>query len=33
MGERDGRLTGQLATLPPIGEARALLLADYADEH
>ncbi len=33
MGERDGRLTGHLATLPPIGEARALLLADYAEEH
>ncbi|HEY1445828.1 MAG TPA: HAD-IB family phosphatase [Acidimicrobiales bacterium] len=33
MGERDGRLTGQLTTLPPIGEARALLLADYAGEH
>jgi HAD superfamily hydrolase (TIGR01490 family) len=33
MGERDGRLTGQLTTLPPIGEARALLLADYAEEH
>src|SRR5580704_4413774 len=33
MGERDGRLTGQLTALPPIGEARALLLADYADEH
>ena len=33
MGERDGRLTGQLTTLPPIGEARALLLADYADEN
>ena len=33
MGERDGRLTGQLTTLPPIGEARALLLADYAEDH
>ena len=33
MGERDGRLTGQLTALPPIGEARALLLADYAEEH
>ena len=29
----DGRLTGQLTKLPPIGEARALLLADYADDH
>ena len=28
-----GRLTGHLTTLPPIGEARALLLADYATEH
>ena len=33
MGQRDGRLTGELTALPPIGEARALLLADYADEH
>jgi alcohol-forming fatty acyl-CoA reductase len=33
MEERDGRLTGHLTTLPPIGEARALLLAEYADEH
>ena len=33
MGERDGRLTGQLTTLPPIGEARALLLADYAEKN
>ncbi len=33
MGERNGRLTGQLTTLPPIGEARALLLADYAEEN
>jgi alcohol-forming fatty acyl-CoA reductase len=33
MGVEEGRLTGQLTTLPPIGEARALLLADYADEH
>ncbi|HWD55086.1 MAG TPA: HAD-IB family phosphatase [Acidimicrobiales bacterium] len=33
MGERDGRLTGQLTALPPIGEARALLLAEYAEEH
>ena len=30
---RDGRLTGHLTTLPPIGEARALVLADYADAH
>ena len=33
MGVRNGRLTGQLTALPPIGEARALLLADYAEEH
>jgi HAD superfamily hydrolase (TIGR01490 family) len=33
MESRDGRLTGHLTTLPPIGEARALLLADYAAEH
>jgi alcohol-forming fatty acyl-CoA reductase len=33
MEARDGRLTGHLTTLPPIGEARALVLADYADEH
>jgi len=33
MEVRDGRLTGHLTTLPPIGEARALLLADYAAEH
>ncbi len=30
MESRDGRLTGHLTTLPPIGEARALVLADYA---
>jgi alcohol-forming fatty acyl-CoA reductase len=33
MEERQGRLTGHLTTLPPIGEARALLLADYAEEN
>ena len=33
MGVRDGRLTGQLTTLPPIGEARAIVLSEYADEH
>jgi HAD superfamily hydrolase (TIGR01490 family) len=33
METRDGRLTGHLTTLPPIGEARALVLSDYADEH
>jgi fatty acyl-CoA reductase len=30
MGERDGLLTGHLTNLPPIGEARALVLAEYA---
>ena len=33
MEARDGRLTGHLTTLPPIGEARALLLAEYAERH
>ena len=33
MEARDGLLTGHLSTLPPIGEARALLLAEYADDH
>jgi HAD superfamily phosphoserine phosphatase-like hydrolase len=33
LGRADGRFTGELDTLPPIGEARALLLADYADAH
>ena len=28
---RDGRLTGRLDELPPTGEARALVLADYAE--
>ena len=32
MEEHDGRLTGHLTTLPPIGEARALVLADYAED-
>ena len=31
LGEADGRFTGRLEELPPIGEARALVLADYAD--
>ncbi|MGI9022834.1 MAG: HAD family hydrolase, partial [Acidimicrobiales bacterium] len=30
LGERDGRLTGELETVPPTGEARALVLAEYA---
>ena len=33
MDERDGLLTGHLTNLPPIGEARALVLADYAEAH
>jgi HAD superfamily hydrolase (TIGR01490 family) len=33
MGERNGLLTGHLTNLPPIGEARALVLTDYAHEH
>jgi HAD superfamily hydrolase (TIGR01490 family) len=33
MESREGRLTGHLTTLPPIGEARALLLEEYAAEH
>jgi HAD superfamily hydrolase (TIGR01490 family) len=31
LDERDGRLTGELVAVPPTGEARALLLAAYAD--
>ncbi len=31
LGQRDGRLTGRLEELPPIGESRALVLAEYAD--
>jgi len=30
MDERDGRLTGELTQSPPTGEARAMVLADYA---
>jgi fatty acyl-CoA reductase len=30
LGEAEGRFTGRLDELPPIGEARALVLADYA---
>ncbi len=30
LSQVDGRFTGRLDELPPIGEARALLLADYA---
>ena len=31
LGEADGRFTGRLDELPPIGEARALVLADYRE--
>ena len=31
LGEADGKFTGRLDDLPPIGEARALVLADYAE--
>jgi alcohol-forming fatty acyl-CoA reductase len=31
MGEQNGRLTGELVELPPTGEARALVMAEYAD--
>jgi alcohol-forming fatty acyl-CoA reductase len=31
LGEKDGKFTGRLETLPPIGEARALVLSDYAE--
>jgi HAD superfamily hydrolase (TIGR01490 family) len=31
LGESDGVFTGRLEELPPIGEARALVLADYAE--
>ncbi|MGH9086653.1 MAG: HAD-IB family hydrolase [Acidimicrobiales bacterium] len=33
LGQRDGRYTGTLDELPPIGEARALLLVEYAAAH
>ena len=31
LGERDGRFTGELVDAPPTGEARALVMAEYAD--
>jgi len=31
LGEVDGKFTGRLEELPPIGEARALVLGDYAE--
>ena len=33
LGQVDGRFTGRLEELPPIGEARAILLTDYAEVH
>jgi HAD superfamily hydrolase (TIGR01490 family) len=33
MGSENGRLSGKLDVLPPIGEARAQVLAEYADAH
>jgi HAD superfamily hydrolase (TIGR01490 family) len=33
LGERNGKLTGELDTVPPTGEARALVLADYASAY
>ena len=33
MEQRDGRFTGRMHELPPIGEARALVLDDYARAH
>jgi fatty acyl-CoA reductase len=33
LGQRGGRLTGELVDAPPTGEARALLMARYAEEH
>jgi phosphoserine phosphatase len=33
LGERDGRLTGELQDGPPTGEARALIMMAYCDAH
>jgi len=33
LGERNGRFTGELEEAPPTGEARALVMADYARRH
>jgi len=33
LGVHDGRYTGRLEVLPPIGEARAILLSNYAAAH
>ncbi|HZQ86660.1 MAG TPA: HAD family phosphatase, partial [Acidimicrobiales bacterium] len=33
LGERNGRLTGELVKAPPTGEARALVMAEYAEAY
>ena len=33
LGQRTGRFTGELLEAPPTGEARALIMADYAQAH
>jgi HAD superfamily hydrolase (TIGR01490 family) len=33
LGEHNGKFTGELVEPPPTGEARALLMAEYADDH
>jgi len=33
LSEKDGRLTGRMEELPPIGEARAIVLENYAEDH
>ncbi len=33
LGRRNGRFTGELTEAPPTGEARALIMADYAQAH
>ena len=33
MDANNGRLTGHLTQIPPIGEARALVLANYAEQN
>lgn len=33
LGERNGRLTGEMVAVPPTGEARALVIGEYAARH
>jgi phosphoserine phosphatase len=33
MGQTGGRLSGEMVEAPPTGEARALIMADYARQH